>query len=144
SWIEATSIRSDVNAVPVAEAFERNFLHRTALPSMCEAGVVNDAPIADVDTVVRVERARRDEVRGEGRLSSAGQRPIGGGTRVFRSLDMRCIVGSRAHGNTLCAAERCGDYTMVCFRPESLAFFIAPSYSAGRKPSFNRACQSAV
>jgi hypothetical protein len=60
--IETVPVASDSDAVAMSEALERNILHRSAPPSVREAGVVNDTPVANVDAVMRVERARCDEM----------------------------------------------------------------------------------
>jgi hypothetical protein len=44
---------------------ERNFLHRSAPQSVCEARVVDDATAADVYAVMAVQCARSDKVGGE-------------------------------------------------------------------------------
>jgi hypothetical protein len=63
--IEAWSIISNPDAAAVREIFERNVFHRSAAQSVARPSVMNDATIADVDTVMAVERARGDETRGE-------------------------------------------------------------------------------
>jgi hypothetical protein len=63
--IEAWPITSNPDAAAVREIFERNVFHRSAAQSMARPGVMNDATIADVDTMMAVERARRDEMRGD-------------------------------------------------------------------------------
>jgi hypothetical protein len=50
------------------EALERNVLHRSAPPTARETGIVNDAPVAHIDAVMRVESAWCDEVGREWRL----------------------------------------------------------------------------
>ncbi len=72
--IEASSVVQDTDCVATREALERNVLHRTAQPSIREAGVVNDPPVAGVDAVMRVERARGDEMSGEWGLTGPEQR----------------------------------------------------------------------
>ena len=45
---------SNSDAVAMREALERNVFHRSATESVREAGIVDDAPIANVDAVMRV------------------------------------------------------------------------------------------
>ena len=52
--IEAAQIMSNSDAVAMREALERNVFHRSATESVREAGIVDDAPIANVDAVMRV------------------------------------------------------------------------------------------
>jgi hypothetical protein len=64
---------SNPDAASMSETLERNIFHRSAPRSVCRTGVMNDAAIADVDTVVVVERARSDEMRGERRFLSGAK-----------------------------------------------------------------------
>jgi hypothetical protein len=63
-------VASNPDAVAVSEALERSVLHRSAAQSVRKTGVVNDASTADVDAMMRVERARCDETRSEWGSSS--------------------------------------------------------------------------
>ena len=63
--IEAWPVMSNPDAVAVCEMFERNLFHRSAAQFMAGPSVMNDATIADVDTMMAVERPRGDEMRGE-------------------------------------------------------------------------------
>lgn len=56
--VEVAAIESNPDLMAVREAFERNFFHRSGPQSVGEAGVVDDAPLADVDAVVGVEAPR--------------------------------------------------------------------------------------
>jgi ornithine carbamoyltransferase len=56
--IEESPVRSNADLVAMREALERNLFHRSAPQSVRKAGVVNDAPVTDVDAVMRVERPR--------------------------------------------------------------------------------------
>jgi hypothetical protein len=66
--IEAVSVTSEPDAVAVGKSLERNLLHRSAPPTVPKTGVVDDAAVTDVDAVVRVERAWRNEMGGKRRL----------------------------------------------------------------------------
>ena len=50
------------NLAAGGEAFERGLFNRTAMQRASEAGVVNDAAVADIDAVMFVTRALRHEV----------------------------------------------------------------------------------
>jgi len=56
---------SNPDATAAREVLERNVFHRSAAQSVARPSVMNDATIADVDTIMAVERARGDEMRGE-------------------------------------------------------------------------------
>ena len=61
--VEALRAASNPDGVASSETLERNLFHRSAPEPVCKTSVVNDASVADVDAVVRVERARCDEMR---------------------------------------------------------------------------------
>ncbi len=63
--IEAWPVMSNSDAAAVCEMFERNLFHRSAPQFMAGPSVMNDVTIADVDSMMAVERARGDEMRGE-------------------------------------------------------------------------------
>jgi hypothetical protein len=79
---------SNTHVAATSEFFERNIFHRPAPQSMCEAGVVNDATIADVDAVVIVERPRNDQM--------AGKRWLLPGTKEIVAQRIQCPP--RVHG----------------------------------------------
>lgn len=83
--VELRCVESYPNAMSLSETLERNFLHRSAPMTVCEASVVNDTATADVYAVMVVERARSDEMRGERRLL-AGEKQ-----------DVACIVDRPVH-----------------------------------------------
>lgn len=66
--IERRRVVSNPNAAASSEMLERNFLHRSAPKSVCEAGVVDDVTAADVYAVMAVQCARSDKVGGEWRF----------------------------------------------------------------------------
>lgn len=60
--IEASLLRLNPDSSAVRETLERNLFHRAAPQPVCKTSVVDDTSIADVDAVVRMEGARRDEM----------------------------------------------------------------------------------
>jgi hypothetical protein len=60
--IEGSLVVPYPDRMALSEALKGNVLHWSTPQSVCKAGVVNDTPVADVNAVVRVERARRDEM----------------------------------------------------------------------------------
>ena len=114
---EARRIVAHSDVVTESETLERNLLHRSAPPSVSEAGVMNDAAIADVDAVVTVEGAWRDEMRGKWRLLADPQE------RVACAV---CMVNAPVHdGKIVGALAISGDCTfvlidaLVCARREA-------------------------
>lgn len=71
--IEAADVLSHADASPMSERCERNVFHRSAAQSVSKTRVVDDAPVADIDAVVRIEPSGRDEMRCERRLLVEGQ-----------------------------------------------------------------------
>ena len=55
-------IGSDPARVAARETSERNLFHRPSVEAMCESRVMHDLAIADVDSVMLVTTARRDNV----------------------------------------------------------------------------------
>ncbi len=71
--IEDSSVVADPDCVAMREALKRNVFHRCAPESACEAGVVNDTAIANVDAVMCVQQAWCDEMRRNRRLRALSQ-----------------------------------------------------------------------
>jgi hypothetical protein len=72
--IEGARFVPDLDPVAASESFDGGDFHGSAPQAGCKTGVMNDAAIADVDAVVRVEGAGRHEMRGQGRLLARAQR----------------------------------------------------------------------
>ena len=87
---------SDVAAS--CELRERNVFHRSSPQSICEASVVNDATVPDVYTVMAVERARSDEVRGGRGLITGTKESVACERFLATVADDACIVGPPVHG----------------------------------------------
>jgi hypothetical protein len=81
-----------LEAVALRETFKRSDFHRPTPQPVHEAGVVNDAPIADVDAVMRVESAGCDEMGAEWGLLAAVQRQIEGEEALVNAPGAACTV----------------------------------------------------
>ena len=80
------SMGLDPDVTPTRETLERNFLHRSAAPSSGEAGVMNDAAVADVNAVMRVKRAWGDEMCGKRRFAFRCKTPDNSGAALTRNV----------------------------------------------------------
>jgi hypothetical protein len=74
--IERRRFGSNPEAAAASEMLDRNLFHRSAWKSVLEARVVNDAAASGVYSVMAVERARRDQVRGERRFLAGAKERI--------------------------------------------------------------------
>jgi hypothetical protein len=88
--IEALQVASNPDDVASSETLERNLFHRSAPEPVCKTSVVHDAPVADIDAVVRVEPTRCDEVRCERRFGARSEMYI-------TVLEVAYIVSPPAH-----------------------------------------------
>jgi len=71
--IEDAPVMSNSDLMTMREMLERNLFHRPASQPICEAGVMNDAAVTNVDTVVRVKRSWGDEMGSEWEICAGAQ-----------------------------------------------------------------------
>lgn len=112
--IELGRIASNSDAAALCELRERNVLHRSAPQSLREAGVVNDATVADVYAVMAVERARSDEVRGDWGLFTWTKESVTRERLLDTGSDAACIVGPPVHGGRRYARARSAAIARWC------------------------------
>ena len=58
----------DPNRIPAGESRQRDLFHRAPVPVISQGGIVNDISATDVDAVVRVAKARGNEVGAQPRF----------------------------------------------------------------------------
>ena len=95
--IEAWPVMSNPDAAAVCEMFERNLFHRSAAQYMAGPSVMNDATIADVDTMMAVELACGDEMRAECGFCANMDERVARREPLVAALNGGCIVGSPVH-----------------------------------------------
>jgi hypothetical protein len=71
--VEEPLVVPDQDFMAVSEMLEGSRFHRPTSKSIGKSGVVNDAAVADIDAMMRIESARRHEVSGEGRLLASAK-----------------------------------------------------------------------
>jgi hypothetical protein len=68
-------VRADGDGPAASELRQRHFFNRSKAKAPDETGVMDDSPVTDIEAVMEVAAARRDEMRRQGRLFSVFQRP---------------------------------------------------------------------
>jgi hypothetical protein len=71
--LEDATVMSNSDLASMRETLERNLFHRSAPQSICKAGVMDDAAVTDVDTVMRVKRSWGDEMGCEWGICAGAQ-----------------------------------------------------------------------
>ena len=98
--IKAFRFMSHSDLMAARETFERNLFHWPAPQSVRKTGVMNDTAVADVNTVVAVERTWGDKMRRERGLLAGAQQGIAR-EEVLLTVGAACIVCSRDAGLVL-------------------------------------------
>jgi hypothetical protein len=73
--VEAPIQSADGGWAAASELRQRHFFNRSKAKAPDETGVMDDSPVTDIEAVMEVAAARRDEMRRQGRLFSVFQRP---------------------------------------------------------------------